>query len=96
MKEKRQLKNMTKLGEINMTKFVGIGKPCPSSSTSGGNHPSHQHGYINYPKKPASPVFSPVSRYKNGFGSMPHVVYSDYSQQFYNGLSPYAVHLNRQ
>jgi hypothetical protein len=96
MKEKRQLKNMNTFGEIDMTQFVGIGKPCPSSSTSGGNHPSHQHGYINYPKKPASPVFSPVSPYMYGFGSMPYVVYPNYSKQFYNGLSPYAVHLNRQ
>jgi hypothetical protein len=79
MKEKRQLKNMNKFGEIDMTQFVGIGKPCPSSSTSGGNHPSHQHGYINYPKRPASPVFSPVSPYMYEFGSMLHVVYPNYS-----------------
>ena len=96
MKEKRQLKNMNKFGEIDMTQFVGIGKPCPSSSTSGGNDPSHHHGYMNYPKKTASPVFIPVSPYMYGFGSISHVVYPNYSQQFYNGLSPYAAHLNRQ
>ncbi|XP_071128139.1 homeobox protein ceh-30-like [Mytilus edulis] len=105
MKEKRQQKDgktsYFPSGGVEASQLAAMGIPCPPPHNVSGTQSTQMPGYFSHQQYPASPasqqVFDPrfVPSYMYGYTPMSSVMFSGYSQNIYNGLSPKIVQQHR-